>query len=294
MSSLSSLLSLEHGNWNIIIAIISLIAITTPILFGFNFKGLHISSASTAIISHEAQIGYGMLAVSTWPLLIDTLSDYEFFYNKAKWKQYIFGRLPIAVAGFLISLQFFVIIRFPSILGLISDAPTSYYYCLTCFRIVLSGCLMFLLTNVKPGIFGGRSTTLVTLIACFISSVRMYTPGCSATYAVFSVTSSYICMSLLTLIQLYWGSQLFKTRHNMTVEDYTCILYVGAFLIMFLVSYIIFFQLRSGSSGLQDNLATYGMTGVTFINYSYIAIFILLTIAPGRIARFEAVIHLVS
>ena len=291
MPSLSSLLSFEHGHWNIIIAAISLIAITIPIFCGFDFKVFQHSPASAAIISHEAQIGYGMLAVSTWPLLLDTLSDYGNIYNKAKWKQYVFGQLPISVMGFLISLQFFVIISTPSIFGLTTDALTSYFYCLTCFRIVLTSCLMFLLTNVKPSIFSGGLTTFVIFVACLISAVRMYTPGSSPMYASSSTTCSYICLALLTVILLYWGSKLFKTRLNMTVEDYTSVLYMSTFSIVLFVSYISLFQLRSDS---QVNFATFGTKGILFINYSYIAIYILLTIAPGRIARFEAVIHLVS
>ena len=293
MSSLSSILSLEHGNWNIIIAIISLISITTPIFCGFSFNGYQNSPAIDAIISHEAQIGYGMLAVSTWPLFLDTLSDYGNFYNIAKWRQYLFGRVPIAIAGFLISLQFFLIIRIPSIFGLTNDIPTSYFYCVTCFRIVLTSCLMFMLTNVKPSIFGGRLTTFVTLTACFISSVRMYTPGSSPTYASFSITITYIGLAVLLVILLHWASKLIKTRHNMTVADYTCILYMGTFFLTLFISYVILFQIRS-ENDTQNNFSSYGARGVAFVNYTYIAIFILLTIAPGRIARFEAVIHLVS
>ena len=79
----------------------------------------------------------------------------------------------------------------------------------------------------------------------------------------------------------------------MTVEDYTCILYMGTFFITLSISYVILFQIRS-ENDTQDNFSSYGARGVAFVNYTYIAIFILLTIAPGRIARFEAVIHLVS
>ena len=293
MISFASLFSLEKGNFNLIIGVLSLISITIPLISGFSFMSLDDSIASDAVISNEAQISYGMLAVAIVPLLIDTLSDYNDIYNVTKWKQYIFGRVPIALMGMLISIQLCVIADTPSIFGLTNDSTASYFYCLTCFRIVFTACLMFMLTNVKPSIFQGWLTTLITIIACFISSIRMYTPGSTPSFCTISLLLSYVCLAVLATIIIYLGIELTKTRKHMNVEDYTCILYLSIYLLALAVSYVSVFQTRS-KDHTEVNFSNFTARDIAVINGSFALLYILLTIAPGRIARFEAVIHLVS
>ena len=286
--------SLEHGGWNIIIAGLSIISITIALVYcKQNFISLNDTSASDSIISREAQLSYGILLVATGPLLVDTLLDYNDFYNITKWKQYIFGRVLIALTGFMISLQFFVLSDHPSIFNLTNIAAASYLYCLTCFRVVFTSCLMFMLTNVKPSIFQGWLTTFITLLISIICCTRMFTLGTGPEFAQATAITNNICAGILGIVLIYWVYKLIQTRKHMTVEDYTSILYLFTFFIGILISYITVFKTRP-KNGASAAFSTFTAQDIAFINCSYALIFIILTIVPGRIARFEAVIHLVS
>ena len=295
INSLISLIpSLEHGGWSLIIAGLSIISITISLVcLEKNFTSLLDTVASDSIISHEAQLSYGILLVATGPLLIDTLLDYDDFYNITKWKRYIFGRIPIAVMGFLISLQFFLISAHPSIFGLTNNAAASYLYCLTCFRVVFIACLMFMLTNVMPSIFQGWLTTFITLMISSISCTRMYTLGSGPKLTQVTAIANDICAGLLGIILIYWVYKLIKTRKHMTVQSYTGILYLGTFFIGILISYISVFKTRQ-KSGFSPAFQNFTAQDIAFVNCSYALMFIILTLVPGRIARFEAVVHLVS
>ena len=293
MISLASLFSVESGNMNLIVAMISLISIAIPLISGYSFVSLDDSIASDAVISDEAQISYGMLAVAIVPLLIDTLSDYNDIYSVAKWKRYIFGRVPIAFMGMLMSIQLCVNKDTPSIFGLTNDSTASYFYCLTCFRIVFTACLMFMLTTVKPTIFQGWLTTFITSVACVISSIRMYTPGSTPSFCTISLQLTYVCLAVLATIMLYFVYELIKTRKQISVEDYTCMIYLSIYLLALAVSYVSVFQTRSKDQT-AVNFTDFTARDIAIINDSFVLLYILLTIAPGRIARFEAVIHLVS
>ena len=293
--SLCSLIpSIEHGGWSLIIAGLSIISITIALLcLETKFTSLVDTVASDSIISHEAQLSYGILLVATGPLLIDTLFDYNDFYDTAKWKRYIFGRVPIALMGFLISLQFFVISTHPSIFSLTNNAAASYLYCLTCFRVVFIACLMFMLTNVMPSIFQGWLTTSITLMISTISCARMYTLGSGPKLAQVTAIANDICAGILGIVLIYWVYKLIKIRKRMTVQSYTGILYLGAYCIGILISYISVFKTRP-KRGFSPAFANFTSQDIAFVNCSYALMFIILTLVPGRIARFEAVVHLVS
>lgn len=148
-----------------------------PRLLRYNDLLLNKSPASVAILSSETQLSYCILLVSTFPSVIDTALDYSNFYNEAKWRKYIFGRVPIVLTGFLVSLQFFVISYTPSIFGLTSSRTSSYLLALCSFRLVFSGSVILILTSMKPTVFTSRITLLFTLFICFFVVIKTYLPG---------------------------------------------------------------------------------------------------------------------
>ena len=293
MISLSNIFSVEQGHWNLVIMFITLLAIMEPIVLGRSVQTFEHAPVNDAIASSEAQMSYGILMASTIPLLIDTALDYNIIYDKLRWKQYLFGRVPIALTGFLVSVQFFVISRIPSLIGITNSRAESYLFNLHCFKVVLMGSNMFILTSVKPGVFTGSLSSLFTLIFCVHAMVRINMPGCSHGFHVFGIAFSMITFVLVTLVLVYWLYKWYKTTINFNVDDYTCLLYVFIYLICMLGAYVNVIRSLS-KNGETSDFSTYTAEALAIVNYLYAFVFIMLTIAPGRIARFEAVIHLVS
>ena len=281
------------GYLNLIVIGISLLAILIPLLCGYDFNLLDESPVNNAIMSPQAQTSYGILLVSIIPSVIDTALDFANIFHPFKRQKYIFGRVPIALAGFLVSVQFFVISDSPSIFNLTSNRAASYLFCLSCLKIVFTGSMMTILTSIKPSVFSGRTTFLFTLCTCGVIVIRTSSPGTSASFHQFSNILSYLFLVLIVFAIFYWLSLLMKSLRNMTVPDYICILYLFIYLVIIFGSSLNVF--RAWSTG-QRVIDFSTMTGEDFAieNYCYTFMYIMLAIAPGRIARFEAVTHLVS
>ena len=281
------------GYLNLIVIGISLLAILIPLLCGYDFSLLDESPVNNAIMSPQAQTSYGILLVSIIPSVIDTALDYNNLFHPLKWKKYIFGRIPIVVTGLLVSVQFFVITDTPSIFGLTTRRTASYLLSLSCLKIVFTGSMMIILTSIKPSVFSRRVTFLFTLLACTVFALRAYTPGSSAWFHQFSNNLSYIFLVVVVLTLVYWMAKLVKALDHMTVPDYICALYLLIYFVGIFGSYIHVFLAWSIGEHVID-FSTMTALELATTNYCYTFVFIMMSIAPGRIARFEAVTYLVS
>ena len=240
MASLSkNIFSVEKGHLNLVIMTVALCAILLPIVFGRSFAMFEGSPVNDAIISPDTHLSHGILMASTIPLLIDTALDYGIIYDKICWKQYLFGRVPIAITGFLVSVQFFVISSTPSIFGLTDSRAGSYLFNLDCFKIVLMSCNMFILTLTNPGVFAGWISTSFTSLVCTITVVRAYMPGSSPAYHQFSVIFSSIGFIPIILSLIYCCYKWISTTNRASIADYTCLLYVLYMLYVNLVRVLI-------------------------------------------------------
>ena len=293
MLTLSCCLSLlDKGYYIIIIVAISLLIILIPRLCGYNDSILNESPAHDAILSSECQLSYGILLVSTLPSVIDTTLDYANFFNERKWRKYIFGRVPLVLTGLLVSVQFFVIADTPSIFGLTSNRAASYLFSLSCLRLVFTGSMMLILTSIKPTVFTGRVTSLFTLFICFFIVIRTYLPGSGAAFHQFSADLNYVFVVVVVATLLYWLLKLAACTSAMTVSEYICLLYLLIYYVSLFGSYInIFYAWRRGEQ--EGDFTTNTPQGFVIMNYCFSFAFIMLSIAPGRIARFESVSHLV-
>ena len=152
---------------------------------------------------------------------------------------------------------------------------------------------MFILSSVKPSVFSGMLSSLFTLIICALVIVRANMPGSGPAYYRFATIFSGISFVPVTLVLFYWGFKWAKNTSRISVEDYSCLLYVFIYFICTLGSYanMIYSLTKHGK---VSDFSTYTAEGLAASNYLYVFVFIMLTIAPGRIARFEAVTHLVS
>ena len=257
-----------RGYLNLIVVGISLLAILIPLLCGYYLSSLDESPVNNAILSSQAQTSYGILLVSTLPSLIDTALDYANLFHALKWQKYIFGRVPITLAGFLVSAQFFVISDTPSIFGLTIDRASSYLFGLCCLKIVFTGGMMTILTSIKPSVFSGRTTFLFTLCTCGVIVMRSCSPGTSAQFHQFNNITSYLFLVFVVSVTLYWLASLIKALRNMTVPDYICILYLFIYLVILFGSSLNVF--RAWSTG-QRVIDFSTMTGedLAIENYCY-------------------------
>ena len=283
---------LEKGYFNIIIVAISLLIILVPCLSGYSDELLYESPANDAILSTEAQLSYGILLVSTFPSIIDTILDYPNLFNATKWKKYIFGRVPLVVTGFLVSIQFFVIADTPSIFNFTSSRAASYLFALSSFKLVFTGSMMIILTSIKPTVFTGRVTSAFTLFVCFFVVIRTYLPGSSDSFHEFSADLNYVFLVVVVTTLLYWLLKLAACTSAMTISEYICLLYLLIYYVSLFGSYInIFFAWKNGRH--DGDFTTITSQDFVILNYCFSFAFIMLSIAPGRIARFESVTHLV-
>ena len=292
-SVLSNVFSIKKGHMNIIIMAITLFVLLLPVICGRSFEELDEAPIAKAIILPQAQMSYGILMVSTVPLMIDTLLDYELIYDRVKWKTYLFGRLPLALTGFLVSVQVFVLSNTPSIFNITESRAGTYFVCFTCLKVVLLSSNMFILTSTKPSVFSGLLSSLFTLLVCLVIIVRFNTPDSSTGFQLFSTVVACAGSVPIGCTLLYWGYEWIKTIKHMNVEDYTCLLYIIIYLLCICGSYanIVYTYCKFGE---VTDFSMYSGGGLALSNYMYVFVFTMLTIAPGRIARFEAVTHLVS
>lgn len=288
----SFIIFLEQGYFNILFAAISLFIILLPPLCGYNDKVLNASSVNVAIVSPQAQLSYCVLLVSTLPSIIDSALDYSNFFDSIKWKKYIFGRVPIVITGFLVSVQFFVISDAPSIFNLTSSRAVSYLFALSSFKLVLTGSMMIILTSIKPTVFTGRATSLFSLFLCFIVIIKTYLPGSSASFYEFSAILNYIFLVIVVITLLYWLVKLAACTKVMTVSEYICLLYLLIYYVSLFGSDVNVFIAWSDGEHVVD-FTTITAQELAIMNYCFSFAFIMISIAPGRIARFEAVTHLV-
>ena len=290
-SSLSFLF--EKGYSNLIVVAVSLLAILIPYFCGYDLDLLEQSSVNDAILSSQAQTSYGILLVSVIPSVIDTALDYTNLFHPLKWKKYIFGRVPIALTGFLVSIQFLLISDVPSIFVLTDCRAASYIISLGCLKIVFTGSIMTILTSIKPSIFSGIITTIISLFACSIIVIRSFTPGSSASFHQFSNVLSYLFLVLILVVVFYYLYKLIATARIMTVPDYICALYLFIYFVGVFGSSANTFQAWSAGDEIND-FSTMKAYELAIVNYFFASMYVMLSIAPGRIARFEAVTHLVS
>ena len=284
---------MQNGQLNVILMSLGVLIILSPYLCGYSLKALNNSPVSESILSIEAQFSYGILVVSTVPLALDTLLDYNQLYDPAKVKLYIFGRVPIVVTGLLMSIQFALIESIPSIFFLTTSRADTYLLCINCFKIIFTGSMMYTLNTIKPEIFSGRLSFLFNLLVCIASILRMLTPGSSTLLYTLKVLLANICLIVYAAILLWWGYKLIKMLRCYTVNDYTCILYMFITFVAICGSYVGAFQ-SWVKTGRVSDFSTLTPEGLAITNYGYVFLFIMLTIAPGRIARFEFVLSLVS
>ena len=284
------MLAVESGYNNLIIVGLSLLIITIPILSGYQFNFRDEAQLTKAIVSHQAETSNIFFLCSTIPFMLDTVLDYYKLFDQSRRKRYVFGKIPIAIVGLLVGVQFIVISDTSSIFGITNSVAVSYIYTISCFRIVFTGSMMFVLTCASPAIFSGRMTSLFTLIVSTFIAMKMYTPGSNAAFQQFSIIINIIFFILIIGILFNWIYQLAKVIRCLTASDYTSVLMLFTFLVGLLGSYISVFESwghhERGTAGIGQELA--------IINYCYTFMYVMLSIAPGRIARFEAVTHLVS
>ena len=283
----------ESPIWNIIASCLGLFLVLLPTLFKYNFESLRSAPISKSILSIEAQFSYGILLVSTVPFVMDTLLDYKQLYAASKWRLYIFGRVPMVLCSMLIGIQYCMITTTPSIFGLTNNRAETFLLCNNCFRIVGAGSMMYTLTTVKPEIFTIKLTVLYTLTPCIVSLLRILAQGSSKQF--YSCCMILLCSCLLGFVMtlIWWGYKIYSLLHCYTVNDYTCILYMIISLVTMFGAYAPTFQswLKTGRF---SEFSTLSPEGLAITNYAYVFLLFMLTIAPGRIARFESVVHLVS
>ena len=293
MSSFPSFLNLiDKGYFNIIFVALSMLIILIPRLCGYHDSLLNKSPANVAIASPEAQLSYGILLVSTLPSLIDTILDYQYYFNEAKWKKYIFGRVPIVVTGFLFSVQLFTINNTPSIFGVTSSTVGSYLFTLCSFRLIFTGSAMLILTSMKPTVFTGKLTSLFTLFICFYVVIRTFLSGSTTSFQQLAAILNYIFVVVVVTTLIYWLVKLARTTKIMTVSEYICLLYLLIYYISLFGSYMHVF-LAWGCGIYMIDFTAVTSKELAVMNYCFSFAFIVLSIAPGRIARFEAVTNLV-
>ena len=216
MISLSFLL--EKGYLNLLVVVMALLTIFVPFLCGYDLDVLDSGPALEAILSSEAQTSYAFFLASTIPAVIDTTLDYSNYYNPIKWKKYIFGRMPIVITGFLVSLQFFVITNTTSIFNLTDCKAESYLLSFSSLKIVFTGSMMIILTSIKPTLFTGLRTTMISIFVCSFIVIRTFTPGSSTTYHDFSTILNYIFLGSSVITLIYFLYQLTITSHIMAVS----------------------------------------------------------------------------
>ena len=283
----------DSGQLNVLLMGFGVFIVLLPYLCGYSLKALNSSPVSESILSIEAQFSYGILLVSTIPLALDTLLDYNEIHEKAKWTLYIFGRMPIVLTGLLMSIQFVMIESTPSIFFLTTSRAETYLLCINCFKIVFTGSMMYTLNSVKPTIFTGRLSFVFNLLVCIASVLRMLTPGSTTLLYTIKLLLANICLIVYAAILLWWGYKLIKMLRCYTVDDYACILYIFITFVAICGSYVGAFQ-SWAKTGRVSDFSTLTSEGLAITNYSFSFLFIMLAIAPGRIARFESVVRLVS
>ena len=289
---------MEIASWNIVVTSLTLLAIIVPFFCGYSLQSLSNEPVSESILTIEAKYSYGILMVSSIPFALDTALDYNDIYDKTKWKLYLFGRAPVAIGSILVGIQLTMISRTPSIFGLSMSRAESYLLIYSLFKVVFTGSMMYVLSTVKPSVFSGSLSLLFTILVGIVSIVRQFTPGSSPLFYQFSTTLVHICLIVFVIILLYWSSKIVKIIRCLTVEDYTCILYIFMYLFGMLSTYANIFyswaENRASGKNRPSDFSSWTPECLAIVNYSFSFLFIMLAIAPGRIARFQAVVHLVS
>ena len=285
---------LNEGYTVLVIVAVSILAILVPYACGYDFDHLDHGRVNDAILSDHAQNSYGILLVSVIPSLIDTALDYDNFFNPMKWKKYTFGRVPIAVAGLLVSLQFFVIADTPSIFGVTDCVVASYLISLSCLQIVFTGSMLIILISVKPCAYCAKIATVISLFICSFIVIRTFTPGSSQTFHEFSNILSYIFLAFAVFAFFYCLYRLSLIVRHMTVPDYICGLYLLIYFVGIFSTFATFNPWLSGEGISSHDFSSIKDQELGTMNYCFSFMYIMLAIAPGRIARFEAVTHLVS
>ncbi len=99
-----------------------------------------------------------------------------------------------------------------------------------------------------------------------------------------NITLCYLLMVFVTLCFIYWMYKLIQRFHRLETDDYSGMLYLFVFYGTFLASIAAYLNNLSGPSLLQvtENSLSF-MIGIYIVGISIIII------APGRIARMNAV-----
>ena len=285
---------LGKGYAILIIVAVALLVILVPYACGYDFDHVEHHRVNDAILSAHAQTSYGILLVSVIPSVIDTALDYDNFFNPMKWKKYIFGRVPIALTGLLVSLQFFVIADTTSIFGVTDCIAASYLISLSSLQIVFTGSMLIILISVKPCGYCARVATIISLFICSFIVIRTFTPGSSQTFHEFSNILSYIFLAFAVIAFLFCLYKLALIVRHMTVSDYICALYLLIYFVGIFSTFATFNPWLSGEGISDHDFSSIKAQELGTMNYCFSFMYIMLAIAPGRIARFEAVTHLVS
>ena len=237
-----------------------------------------------AFRSNEFRNSGTILLVTSLPILLDVALDF-FTKNVSKFTQYeLVGRIFYAIVtcfvGFYISLQ-------NEHFHLFANYETSVWVALWCQRIIFISTAMFFLSYANPEIYGFYSTLSINVMFCLVAFSELYVDIIDRPL-LYTIVQVYFylfqCVSILFCV--YWSFKLCKiSKLNWNTSNSTGFLYLSLY--MTFILWVVCFTLLSFF--LSKDFLNSNIYLACFPVYSYIAVNILMTVIPGRIARQDAI-----
>ena len=104
----------------------------------------------------------------------------------------------------------------------------------------------------------------------------------------------HLVVGTVMLVMLYW---VYMTRQKgtkaLSVDDFTCMIYLMAFVVVKVCSYVTLANDLASGHPIHD-LTDLTPQKLSLMTYAHTFLNIIFTIVPGRISRFEAISHMVS
>ena len=281
--------------WNLVYGSIAIVVLFSllPILKIYS-KG----TDDVKIESESNEIKYAGVAllVASCTMIVDLIMDtFSTAAHSSEMTRHVrCGRTCYSLAAFMTGLQF--VLKY-DYFHVFSSYESSFWFGFWCFKIVVTSTLMFFVSITSSNSATFRKTAIVTIWGCcglllqVFDNILKY-PSMTAVARLSTVLWVVFCLILF----IEHNCQMWKTRVTWSVSDYANFSYVNLVLfkvVFFGMSLLLgFFQYLSNTTSyviIPHGYLSNEMSSKILPAYIYVVITIILSIVPGRIAKYDAI-----
>lgn len=263
------------SNYNLLVGLFCVVTMFISVSSEFHHDGdsLNISGENLKRFQVSSLTFFAILI----PLAIDLLMDFVTESNTKDKLEYWISRFILVSVAFIVGILF--IGQANQWFQFFHCTGASFYLTLQSYTIILVSVLCYTVCNLQPVICTPLQTILGNLIFCSILELKYYATVVNP--VLLEPLSYFIYVSVVIggCIGCNWIFKFYQRRQKLVIDDYKCIFYVSLTFACFLLLSFNYIYDQAISQNVDASLSVYFLSGIHLV----------LSIIPGKVAKFEAI-----